>query len=121
MVFAVYGAQHARFKMMKLSLVATMALGLVFLGYQAYEFTHFVHEGLTLGSNLFGATFFVLTGFHGTHVGVGVLYLACMLGASFRRNGLGADVGQHIEIAGLYWHFVDIVWIIIFPLIYLIP
>ena len=69
----------------------------------------------------FGATFFVLTGFHGTHVGVGVLYLACMLGASFRRNGLGADVGQHIEIAGLYWHFVDIVWIIIFPLIYLIP
>jgi heme/copper-type cytochrome/quinol oxidase subunit 3 len=44
-----------------------------------------------------------------------------MLGASFRRNGLGADVGQHIEIAGLYWHFVDIVWIIIFPLIYLIP
>ncbi len=121
MVFAVYGAQHNRPRMMKLSLLATIVLGLGFLGFQVYEFTHFVHEGLTLGANLFGATFFVLTGFHGTHVAVGVLYLASMLAASFRRNGLGAEAGEHVEIAGLYWHFVDIVWIVIFPLIYLMP
>ena len=121
MVFAVYGAQYARPKMMKLSLLATILLGLVFLGFQVYEFAAFVHEGLTLGTNLFGSTFFVLTGLHGTHVAVGVLYLGCMLAASFRRNGLGVDTYAHIEIAGLYWHFVDIVWIVIFPIIYLMP
>ena len=121
MVFAVYGAQHGLPKMMKLSLLATMALGLVFLGFQVYEFRSFGAEGLNLTTNLFGASFFVLTGFHGTHVGVGVLYLGSMLAASMRRNGLGHEVGEHIEIAGLYWHFVDIVWIIIFTLIYLVP
>ncbi len=121
MVFAVYGAQHARPTLMKLSLLATIVLGLVFLGFQVYEFVTFVHEGLTLSTNLFGATFFLLTGFHGTHVGVGVLYLISMLAASMRRNGLGADAGAHVEIAGLYWHFVDIVWIVIFPLLYLMP
>jgi cytochrome c oxidase subunit 3 len=121
MVFAVYGAQHHLPKMMKLSILATMLLGLVFLGFQAYEFTTFVREGLTLGTNLFGASFFVLTGFHGTHVAVGVLYLGSLLAASFRRNGLGHEVGEHMEIAGLYWHFVDIVWIVIFTIIYLMP
>ena len=121
MVFAVYGAQHALPKMMKLSLLATMVLGLTFLAFQVYEFRSFGAEGLNLTTNLFGASFFVLTGFHGTHVGVGVLYLGSMLAASFRRGGLGPEVGEHIEIAGLYWHFVDIVWIIIFTLIYLIP
>ena len=121
MVFAVYGAQHARPKLMKLSTLATILLGIGFLGFQAYEFTHFAHAGLLLGTNLFGASFFVLTGFHGTHVAVGVLYLASMLAASFRRNGLGHEAGEHMEIAGLYWHFVDIVWIVIFTLIYLIP
>jgi cytochrome c oxidase subunit 3 len=121
MVFAVYGAQHARPKMMKLATLATILLGVAFLGFQAYEFTTFYQEGLSLGTNLFGASFFVLTGFHGTHVAVGALYLACLLGASFRRNGLGHEAGEHMEIAGLYWHFVDIVWIVIFTLIYLIP
>jgi len=121
MVLAVYGAQHARMKMMKLGLLATMVLGLTFLGFQVYEFRTFGHEGLNLTTNLFGATFFVLTGFHGTHVGVGVLYLGSMLAASFRRNGLGRDTGAHVEIAGLYWHFVDIVWIVIFTVLYLIP
>lgn len=121
MVLAVYGAQNALPKLMKLSLLATIILGLVFLGFQVYEFRTFAHEGLNLDTNMFGATFFVLTGFHGTHVAVGVLYLASMLGASFRRNGLGSEAGEHVEIAGLYWHFVDIVWIVIFTVIYLIP
>jgi heme/copper-type cytochrome/quinol oxidase subunit 3 len=121
MVLAVYGAQHARLKMMKLSLLATMVLGLVFLGFQVYEFRTFGSEGLNLTTNMFGATFFVLTGFHGTHVGVGVLYLGSLLAASFRRNGLGHEAGHHVEIAGLYWHFVDIVWIVIFTVLYLIP
>ena len=121
MVLAVYGAQHGRLGMMKLMLLATIVLGIGFLGFQAYEFTSFVHEGLGLTTNQFGSSFYVLTGFHGTHVAVGALYLGSLLAASFRRNGLGHEVGEHMEIAGLYWHFVDIVWIVIFTLIYLIP
>ena len=121
MVFAVYGAQQGYQKMMKLSLLATILLGAGFLGFQVYEFRTFGHEGLNLGTNIFGSTFFVLTGFHGTHVAVGVLYLASLLLGSFRRNGLGPEQGLHVEIAGLYWHFVDIVWIVIFTIIYLIP
>ena len=121
MVLAVYGAQVGRAQLMKLNIFATMLLGLVFLGFQAYEFRQFWHEGLTLETNLFGASFFLLTGIHGTHVGVGVLYLGSLLLASFRRNGLGAEAGLNVEIAGLYWHFVDIVWIVIFTIIYLIP
>ena len=121
MVLAVYGAQVGRAQLMKLNIFATMLLGLVFLGFQAYEFRQFWHEGLTLETNLFGASFFLLTGIHGTHVGVGLLYLGSLLLASFRRNGLGAEAGLNVEIAGLYWHFVDIVWIVIFTIIYLIP
>ena len=121
MVLAVYGAQHARPQLMKVFLLATIIGGLIFLGFQVYEFKTFGEEGLNLSTNQFGASFFVLTGFHGTHVGVGVLYLASILIGSMRRNGLGPDAGTHVEIVGLYWHFVDIVWIVIFTVVYLIP
>ena len=121
MVLAVYGAQHNRPMMMKAWLLATMFLGLIFLGYQVYEFRTFGQEGLTLETSQFGASFFVLTGFHGTHVAVGVLILGSLLLASFRRRGLGSEPGFHVETAGLYWHFVDIVWIVIFTVLYLIP
>lgn len=121
MVLAVYGAQHARPQMMKMALLATIIGGLIFLGFQVFEFRTFGEEGLNLSTNQFGASFFVLTGFHGTHVGVGVLYLTSILIGSMRRNGLGPDAGTHVEIVGLYWHFVDVVWIVIFTVIYLIP
>ncbi len=121
MVLAVYGAQHNRPMMMKSWLLATMLLGLIFLGYQVYEFRTFGQEGLTLETSQFGASFFVLTGFHGTHVAVGVLILGSLLLASFRRRGLGSEPGFQVETAGLYWHFVDIVWIVIFTVLYLIP
>ncbi|MXZ63877.1 MAG: heme-copper oxidase subunit III [Chloroflexi bacterium] len=121
MVLAVYGAQHNRPMMMKSWLLATMLLGVIFLGYQVYEFRTFGQEGLTLETSQFGASFFVLTGFHGTHVAVGVLILGSLLLASFRRRGLGSEPGFQVETAGLYWHFVDIVWIVIFTVLYLIP
>ena len=121
MVLAVFGAQHGRPGLMKAMILATMVLGLAFLGFQVYEFRSFGNEGLNLTTNQFGATFFVLTGFHGTHVGVGVLYLGSLLLGSFRRNGLGEERALHVDIAGLYWHFVDIVWIVIFTVIYLMP
>jgi len=100
-------------------IMAVVLLGSLFLGFQAYEFTHFYHEGLTLQTNLFGSTFFVLTGFHGAHVTVGVIWLLILWTESLRGR-LGPHNALRLEIAGLYWHFVDIVWIAIFTLIYLI-
>jgi heme/copper-type cytochrome/quinol oxidase subunit 3 len=101
-------------------LVATALLGTVFLGGQVYEFTTFVHEGAGIGTNLFGTTFFTLTGFHGTHVTVGVI----MLGSVF-LNSLRGKVQQKdsltVELLGLYWHFVDVVWVVIFTVVYLLP
>src|SRR5690606_5178580 len=109
MVLAVYGAQHGRIGMMKGMLLCTILLGLVFLGFQVYEFRHFNHVGLGLGQNQFSASFYVMTGFHGFHVGIGVLYLLSLLIGSTRRNGLGRDTDLWVDTAGLYWHFVDIV------------
>jgi heme/copper-type cytochrome/quinol oxidase subunit 3 len=97
----------------------TALLGATFLGFQAYEFTSFVHEGLTIKTNLFGSTFFTLTGFHGAHVTVGVLWLMMLLWID-RTRGLGPKDELIVDICALYWHFVDVVWIAIFTLIYLI-
>jgi heme/copper-type cytochrome/quinol oxidase subunit 3 len=97
----------------------TAFLGLVFLGFQFYEFSSFVREGLTIKTNLFGSTFFTLTGTHGAHVAVGVLWLLTLLVRSFQGK-LGPEKALNVEIAGLYWHFVDVVWIVIFTVVYLI-
>ncbi len=118
MVLAVHYAKIGDIRKFTLWTLATMAGGLIFLGFQAYEFTSFVEEGLTLKSNLFGCTFFVLTGFHGAHVALGVFLLGSLLWAV--RTGKLADNGITTEVIGLYWHFVDIVWILIFTLVYLL-
>jgi heme/copper-type cytochrome/quinol oxidase subunit 3 len=105
---------------MRLWLVGTALLGLTFVGGQVFEFTTFYHEGLAITTNLFGSTFFTLTGFHGVHVTVGILMLLILVVLSF-RGSLGDDPAFSVEMVGLYWHFVDIVWIVIFTLVYLIP
>jgi heme/copper-type cytochrome/quinol oxidase subunit 3 len=103
----------------RLWLFMTALLGATFLGFQAYEFTSFVHEGLTIKTNLFGSSFFTLTGFHGAHVTAGVIWLLSLLMIDFKR-GLGPEDVLNVDIAALYWHFVDVVWIAIFTLVYLI-
>ncbi|MGH7663765.1 MAG: cytochrome c oxidase subunit 3 [Gemmatimonadaceae bacterium] len=103
----------------RLWLFATALLGATFLAFQAYEFTAFVHEGLSLRTNLFGSSFFTLTGFHGAHVTAGVIWLLTLLAIDFHR-GLGPEDALNVDICALYWHFVDVVWIAIFTLIYLI-
>ena len=120
MVLALAAVQRGDRFQTRLWLAGTVVFGVIFLGFQAYEFTQFVHEGLTLQTNLFGSTFFVLTGFHGGHVTLGVLWLATLLVLSL-RNRLDTSDAIKVEVAGLYWHFVDIVWIVIFTLVYLIP
>jgi len=119
MVLALAAVGRGDKKQARIWLAATVGLGLVFLAGQVYEFNEFVHEGLTISTNLFGSTFFTLTGTHGLHVAVGVIWLTTLLIMSFRNN-LGPEKAVTVEIAGLYWHFVDVVWIVIFTVVYLI-
>ncbi len=102
-------------------LFLTAFLGAMFIGGQVYEFTEFYKvKGLALDTNLFGSTFYVLTGFHGVHVTIGILMLLVLLTLSYRGK-VTARQYEVVEIVGLYWHFVDVVWIVIFTIIYLIP
>jgi heme/copper-type cytochrome/quinol oxidase subunit 3 len=120
MVLALAAIQKGDEHRMRIWLTSTALLGCVFLGGQFYEFTTFYQDGLTLSRNLFGSTFFTLTGFHGTHVAIGVFWLLSLVTHSIRGR-LHREHSLFVEIAGLYWHFVDIVWILIFTLVYLIP
>jgi heme/copper-type cytochrome/quinol oxidase subunit 3 len=120
MVLALSAIQRGNQRGLRVWLGATALLGTVFLGGQFFEFTSFKHEGLGLTTNMFGASFFTLTGFHGAHVTLGVIWLLSLLLVSL-RGGLTKEQSLNVEIAGLYWHFVDIVWIVIFTLVYLIP
>jgi heme/copper-type cytochrome/quinol oxidase subunit 3 len=101
-------------------LASTALLGAVFVGGQVYEFTTFYREGLGYTTNIFGSAFYTLTGFHGVHVSVGIVMLMSLLVMSLRGN-LTPQRAEAVEIVGLYWHFVDIVWILIFTVVYLIP
>jgi cytochrome c oxidase subunit 3/cytochrome o ubiquinol oxidase subunit 3 len=100
-------------------LAATALLGITFLAGQIFEFSEFVHEGLTLSTSSFGSSFYMLTGFHGAHVALGVLMLLAMFFLSLDGR-LHDDRGLNVELVGLYWHFVDIVWIVIFTVVYLL-
>ena len=106
-------------KGIKIWLLVTAFMGLIFISFQAYEFNDFRAEGLLISTNLFGSTFFTLTGFHGAHVTLGIVWLLGLYWVS-RKGRLGPRTALDVEICGLYWHFVDIVWIIIFTLLYLI-
>ncbi len=117
-VLALYGAQKGNRKMLLGWLSATVACGLFFVGMQVYEFTHFYHKGMGYGTNLFSSTFFTLTGFHGSHVTLGVIWLSTILFLA-ARGKLPPEKALNLELAALYWHFVDVVWIVIFPVVYL--
>ena len=106
-------------KGIQLWLLATAFMGSIFIGFQVYEFNAFREEGLRIDTNLFGSTFFTLTGFHGAHVTLGIVWLLSLFIIA-RKGRLGPRTALDVEIAGLYWHFVDIVWIVIFTLLYLI-
>jgi heme/copper-type cytochrome/quinol oxidase subunit 3 len=119
MVLALAAVERGDRLWARLWLGTTAFLGLMFLSFQAYEFTSFVREGLTLRTNLFGSTFYTLTGCHGAHVLIGVIWLLTLLLRSFMGK-LGPEKALNVEIAGLYWHFVDVVWIVIFTVVYLL-
>lgn len=127
MVKAFAAIEHGDQKGLKLWLLATILIGASFVGVQMFEYIGLVHEGFVPniatyaaeGSNLYGATFYTMTGFHGAHVTIGVL---CLIFVLFRamRGAYTAESYGGVEIIGLYWHFVDLVWIILFTIVYLL-
>src|SRR5271154_3988243 len=118
MVLALAATQRGDTRWERIWLGGTVMFGLIFLGGQVYEFTSFMREGMGLTTNLFSQSFFVLVGFHGAHVAIGVIWLSVLLVAAINGK-LGKSRALSVELAGLYWHFVDVVWIIIFTLVYL--
>ena len=120
MVLAVNAAKVEDDRNTSLWLTATALLGALFVGAQVYEFTAFYNEGLGFTTSLFGSSFFTLTGFHGVHVSIGIIMLMALVGI-IHRGRIPGDKAEVVELVGLYWHFVDVVWVIIFTLVYLIP
>src|SRR5713226_3719567 len=119
MVLALAAVQRSDQRGLRTWLLATEMLGLVFVGGQAFEFTSFVEHGVTIHTNVFGSSFFTLTGFHGAHVTVGIVILLSLFVMALRGR-ITPENSLTVELAGLYWHFVDVVWILIFTLVYLI-
>lgn len=124
MVKALEAIRHGRMGAARRFLLMTIAGGLLFLGMQGYEWTHLIEQGMRVfgnpwGATLFGASFFIITGFHGLHVTGGVIYLGVITAAISRVPDREYDY-MITEILGLYWHFVDLVWIMVFTLIYLL-
>jgi len=120
MVLAVSAAQNRDDRGTTLWLTVTALLGATFVGGQVYEFTAMYNEGLGFTTSLFGSSFYTLTGFHGVHVTVGIIMLMSLVGI-IKRSTVPGDKAEVVELIGLYWHFVDVIWIVIFTLVYLIP
>jgi cytochrome c oxidase subunit III len=124
MVKALENLQASNLPRAKMFVLLTALGGAIFVGLQAYEWTHLIERGLMVfgnpwGATLFGASFFIITGFHGLHVTAGVIYLLTILRVISRVPDMRYNY-MVTEIAGLYWHFVDLVWIMVFTFIYLL-
>jgi heme/copper-type cytochrome/quinol oxidase subunit 3 len=120
MVLALSAVKRGDGRRGRIWLVTTALLGSTFIGGQIYEFRDFVQvKGLGMSTNLFGSSFYVLTGFHGVHVTLGILMLFATTFLSWRGR-ITKKNAEAVEIIGLYWHFVDVIWIVIFTVVYLI-
>jgi heme/copper-type cytochrome/quinol oxidase subunit 3 len=119
MVLAVSAIERGDHRGTRVWLTTTALLGSVFIGGQIYEFTTFYREGMGYTTNVASSAFYTLTGFHGVHVTAGIVMLLSLFLLSWRGH-LGVERSETVETVGLYWHFVDIVWIVIFAVVYLI-
>jgi heme/copper-type cytochrome/quinol oxidase subunit 3 len=119
MVKAFAAAQDGLQKQLRLWLLATVLIGATFVGVQVFEYQELISHGFTPATNLFGSTFYTMTGFHGFHVTMGVICMIYVTLKAFRGRYTAQD-HRGVEVIGLYWHFVDLVWIILFTIVYLI-
>lgn len=118
-VYAMYHMKNYNFKGMQAWLLVTVLLGLAFLGLEVYEFNHYVHEyNFTFTSSAFGSAFYTLVGFHGAHVAFGLLWIITLMVRNAGR-GLNLYNAPKFYTASLYWHFIDVVWVFIFTVVYL--
>jgi cytochrome c oxidase subunit 3/cytochrome o ubiquinol oxidase subunit 3 len=120
MVLALASLQRGDHHRCRVWLVTTALLGATFISGQVYEFTSFVKEGMGYTTNTASSAFYTLTGFHGVHVSIGIIMLMSLFVMSLRGR-LPQERSEVVEIIGLYWHFVDVIWIVIFTVVYLIP
>ena len=118
MVLAYSALTRGSLKGFRIWILSTAIMGMTFLAFQVFEFRDFAQHGLTLKTNLFGSTFFTLIGFHGAHVTLGVVWLLSLFFYSF-QGGVTPERHLDVDLAALYWHFVDVVWIVIFTVVYL--
>ena len=120
MVLALAAIQRGDLRRFKTWVLATAAFGMLFIGGQVYEFTEFYRKGMSLRTNVSSSIFYVATGLHGLHVTVGIIWLLSLWGMAMQGK-FGQKDSEAVEVSGLYWHFVDVVWIVIFAVVYLIP
>jgi cytochrome c oxidase subunit 3 len=117
-VFAVIAMKSNNFRAMQLWFTVTVLLGIAFLAFEIYEFVEYVHHGLGFTTSAFGSSFYTLVGFHGAHVLFGILWIAILQLQSFKK-GINVVTAPKFYLFGLYWHFVDLVWVFIFTVVYL--
>lgn len=117
-VMAILGMHRHDFGAMQRWLVVTVLLGFGFLVLEIYEFYHYIHEGHTMSSSAFGSAFYTLVGFHGGHVLGGVVWISLIIMQNVKK-GLTVVTAPKVYLASLYWHFVDLVWVFIFTVVYL--
>ncbi|HWO74832.1 MAG TPA: cytochrome (ubi)quinol oxidase subunit III [Bacillus sp. (in: firmicutes)] len=117
-VYAMYHMKNFAFAKMQLWLFITVLLGLGFLGIEIYEFYHYVHDGFGYTTSAFSSAFFTLTGFHGAHVTFGLSWIVALMIRNARR-GFDLYTAPKFYVASLYWHFIDVVWVFIFTVVYL--
>lgn len=120
MVLAHNAHANRDMRRLRIWLLATAFLGMVFIGGQAFEFTTFYNEGLQLTNSPMSSAFFVLTGLHGAHVTIGIVMLLSTYVLT-KTGKIKPDQDVKTEMVGLYWHFVDIIWVLIFVVVYLVP
>lgn len=117
-VFAIHALHTHRVKALINWLIVTVVLGLAFLGLEIYEFYHYVHEGHGFTTSAFSSSFYTLVGFHGAHVALGIVWISLIIG-QLMKNGLNTTTAPKVYVAGMYWHFIDVVWVFIFTVVYL--
>ncbi len=117
-VYAMYHMKNYNFKSMQAWLMITVLLGAAFLGFEIYEFYHYVHEGFHYSQSAFSSSFFTLVGTHGLHVLIGLGWFILLMLRNSKR-GLNLYNAPKYYIASLYWHFIDVVWVFIFTVVYL--
>jgi len=117
-VMAIQAMHRQNLKSLMQWLIVTVILGFAFLGLEIYEFREYVHEGHGFTTSAFSSAFYTLVGFHGAHVIFGVIWISIIIG-QLKTRGLNVVTAPKVYVAGLYWHFVDLVWVFIFTVVYL--